>query len=248
MRKFLEFSYDGTAYAGYQIQPNALSVQEVLEEKLSLLLGEQISITGAGRTDAGVHASKMFAHFDADEDIDPNLVSRLNSFLPADIAIHRLIPVMPHAHARFDATYRQYQYYIHQKKNPFLTRYSWYVRPPLDWDRMNAACERMLLHRDFESFAKVGSDNKTTLCQLYDARWEQNAAGQLVFTVRADRFLRNMVRAMVGTCVTVGMGKITPEAIDDILSAKNRGAAGTSAPAHALFLTDVGYTWENILL
>lgn len=237
----------GKNYFGYQIQPREISVQEVLETSLSTLLREKISITGAGRTDTGVHAKKIFAHFDVAERIPSDLVRRLNRFLPKDIGVERLFEVQPSAHARFDATYRTYQYHVSLVKDPFSidTAYSYYTRE-LDVEKMNQAAEIICEYKEFESFAKVGGDNKTFVCQIYKAKWEQ-IDEQLIFTISANRFLRNMVRAIVGTLLEVGVGKIKPEEVREIIDSKNRNKAGTSAPAHGLYLVDVGYEWESIL-
>ncbi len=237
----------GKNYFGYQIQPREISVQEVLETSLSTLLREKISITGAGRTDTGVHAKKIFAHFDVTERIPSDLVRRLNRFLPKDIGVERLFEVQPSAHARFDATYRTYQYHVSLVKDPFSidTAYSYYTRE-LDVEKMNQAAEIICEYKEFESFAKVGGDNKTFVCQIYKAKWEQ-IGDQLIFTISANRFLRNMVRAIVGTLLEVGVGKIKPEEVREIIDSKNRNKAGTSAPAHGLYLVDVGYEWESIL-
>lgn len=237
----------GKNYFGYQIQPREISVQEVLETSLSTLLREKISITGAGRTDTGVHAKKIFAHFDVTERIPSDLVRRLNRFLPKDIGVERLFEVQPSAHARFDATYRTYQYHVSLVKDPFSidTAYSYYTRE-LDVEKMNQAAEIICEYKEFESFAKVGGDNKTFVCHIYKAKWEQ-IGDQLIFTISANRFLRNMVRAIVGTLLEVGVGKIKPEEVREIIDSKNRNKAGTSAPAHGLYLVDVGYEWESIL-
>lgn len=244
MRYFIEFSYNGSSFFGYQIQPNEISVQEELEKALSTILRTEIKTTGAGRTDTGVHAKKMFAHFDFEENISDNLVYQLNSFLPPSIAVKRIFEVKVDLHARFSATYRTYEYYISLEKNPFTENSAWqHWRRPLDVNKMNEACKILFEYEDFGSFAKIGGDNKTNICKIYRADWEQNG-NELKFTVSADRFLRNMVRAIVGTMVEVGSGKISPSAMREIIEAQNRGEAGSSAPAHALFLVDVGYEFE----
>lgn len=245
LRYFIEFSYNGKNYFGYQIQPNEISVQEVLEKALATLLREDIKTTGAGRTDTGVHAKKMFAHFETDKILPNELTYRLNSFLPPDIAVKWVFKVDDELHARFDATYRTYEYYISTEKDPFSQHSAWqFTRQKLNMDKMNEACKILFLHQDFESFAKVGGDNKTTLCEIYKAEWQQQ--GHLLkFTISANRFLRNMVRAIVGTMVEVGIGKIQPEDLHRIIQEKNRNAAGTSAPAHGLYLVDVGYNFNN---
>lgn len=245
MRYFIEFSYNGSTFFGYQIQPKDISVQEELEKALSTILRTEIKTTGAGRTDTGVHAKKMFAHFDFEKNISDQLVYQLNSFLPPSIAVKRIFEVKEDLHARFSATYRTYEYYISLEKNPFTENSAWqHWRRPLDVNKMNEACKILFEYEDFGSFAKIGGDNKTNICKIYRADWEQNG-NELKFTVSADRFLRNMVRAIVGTMVEVGSGKIPPSAMRDVIEAQNRSEAGSSAPAHALFLVDVGYEFDN---
>ena len=241
LRYFIEFSYNGKNYFGYQIQPKDVSVQEELEKALSTILREEIKTVGAGRTDTGVHAKKMFAHFDTDQAVDNQLCHRLNSFLPADISVKRIFPVKKDFHARFDATFRTYEYYISLEKNPFTQDSAWqHWRRNLDLCKMKEACKILFEYEDFTSFAKLHTDNKTNLCTIYKAEWEQTGT-ELKFTVSANRFLRNMVRAIVGTMVEVGAGKIQPEDLRKVIENKNRNSAGTSAPAHGLFLVDVGY-------
>ncbi|WP_209391387.1 tRNA pseudouridine(38-40) synthase TruA [Chryseobacterium sp. RR2-3-20] len=241
MRYFIEFSYNGKNYFGYQIQPKDISVQEELERALSTILREEIKTTGAGRTDTGVHAKKMFAHFDTHLVLPEKLTHQLNSFLPNDISVKRIFEVRNDFHARFDATFRTYEYYISLDKNPFTTDSAWqHWRRDLDINKMNEACSILFEYEDFTSFAKLHTDNKTNLCEIYIAKWEQNGT-ELKFTISANRFLRNMVRAIVGTMVEVGSGKIKPEDLRKVIENKNRNSAGTSAPAHGLFLVDVGY-------
>ena len=242
MRYFIEFSYNGSTFFGYQIQPNEISVQEELEKALSTILRKEIKTTGAGRTDTGVHAKKMFAHFDFEGEISEKLVHQLNSFLPPSIAVKRIFMVKNDFHARFDATYRTYEYYISLEKNPFSKDSSWqyWRQKPLNIDLMNEACKILFEYDDFTSFAKLHTDNKTNICKIYKAEWEQ-LGHQLKFTISADRFLRNMVRAIVGTMVEVGSGKITPNDLRKIIEDKFRNSAGVSAPAQGLFLVDVGY-------
>ncbi len=241
MRYFIEFSYNGKNYFGYQIQPREISVQEVLEKALSTILREEIKTTGAGRTDTGVHAKKMFAHFDTEQNLDKNLPQKLNSFLPPDISVKNIFKVNDDFHARFDATFRTYEYFISLEKNPFTQDYSWQMwRRNLDIDKMNEACKILFEYEDFTSFAKLHTDNKTNFCKIYKAFWEQNGT-ELKFTISADRFLRNMVRAIVGTMVEIGNGKLKPEDLRKIIEDKNRNSAGTSAPAQGLFLVDIGY-------
>ena len=241
MRYFIKFSYSGKNYFGYQIQPREISVQEVLEKALSTILRENIKTTGAGRTDTGVHAKQFFAHFDTDKPIDEKLIYQLNSFLPADISIHRIFSVKPDLHARFDAKFRTYEYYIALEKNPFTQESAWQLwRRNLDVERMNDACKILFEYEDFTSFSKLHTDNKTNNCRIYKAEWEQNGT-ELKFTISADRFLRNMVRAIVGTMVEIGNGKLEPDALRQIIEDKNRNSAGTSAPPQGLFLVEVGY-------
>lgn len=242
MRYFIEFAYDGSAFFGYQIQPNQISVQEELEKSLSTILRETVKTTGAGRTDTGVHAKKMFAHFETGQTLPEDLVYKLNSFLPESIAVKRIFEVPQDLHARFSATFRTYEYYISFEKNPFTKNYSWqyWRQKPLDINLMNEACQILFEYEDFTSFAKLHTDNKTNFCKIYKANWEQNGS-ELKFTISANRFLRNMVRAIVGTMVEIGSGKISSEDFRKIIEDKYRNSAGVSAPAQGLFLVDVGY-------
>ncbi len=241
MRYFIEFAYSGKNYFGYQVQPREITVQQVLEEALSTLLRDKIKTTGAGRTDTGVHARKMFAHFDTEAILPEDLDYKLNSFLPADIAIQRIFPVRADLHARFDATYRTYEYYIATRKNPFTQDSAWQLwRRPLSIEKMNEACKILFEYQDFTSFAKLHTDTKTNNCTIYKAFWEQQGA-LLKLTISADRFLRNMVRAIVGTMVEIGNGKMQPEDLRAVIERKHRNAAGGSAPPQGLFLVDVGY-------
>lgn len=245
MRYFIEFAYEGSPYFGYQKQPqpNAKTVQGTLENALQLLLRNPIHTTAAGRTDTGVHAKQMFAHFDLHHPIDDTqyLTNRLNNLLPPSIAVARIFPVTDTMHARFSATHRRYQYQIATQKNPFTQHTEWqYWKRPLDILSMNQACQILKEYNDFESFARIGADNKTHLCRMDLAAWEQTASG-LYFNIQADRFLRNMVRAIVGTMVEIGSGKYPPEELHSIIQQKNRAAAGSSAPAHGLYLMEVGY-------
>lgn len=241
LRYCIEFSYNGKNYFGYQVQPDAVSVQEELEKALSTILREEIKTTGAGRTDTGVHAKKMFAHFDTGTALDETLSRKLNSFLPPDISVKRIFKVKDDFHARFDATYRTYEYYISLDKNPFTRESAWqHWKRNLDLDKMNEACKILFEYEDFTSFAKLKTDNKTNICKIYKAEWEQHGS-ELKFTISANRFLRNMVRAIVGTMVEIGLGKIKPEDLRKVIEDKHRNSAGTSAPAHGLFLVDVGY-------
>ena len=244
MRYFIQFSYFGKAYHGWQNQPNAITVQEVLEKALSTLLRQKIDVVGAGRTDTGVHAKRMFAHFDYDVIVDKEeLVFRLNSFLPEDIAVQHLFDMVPDAHARFHATERSYEYWVVKEKNPFYFDLAHYVPQPLDMDAMNKAGALMLSHSDFECFSKSNTDVKTYICDVRKAEWGVQE-DKMVFTITADRFLRNMVRAVVGTLLDVGMGKRTLEDIHAIIESKDRGEAGVSVPAKGLYLTQVLYPKE----
>lgn len=243
MRYFIKFSYKGTNYHGWQYQPNATSVQETLTKALSVVLNSELEIMGAGRTDTGVHAREMFAHFDFKKEIETQtLIHKLNSFLPKDIAVSDIIPVHEDAHARFDATKRTYEYHINTTKNVFLEELSWYYHQRLDVNLMNEAAKILLNHIDFQCFSKVHTDVNTFNCKITEAYWKE-ANNQLIFTISADRFLRNMVRAIVGTLVYVGLGKITLEDFNTIIESKDRGKAGFSVPAHGLYLTEVKYDY-----
>ena len=251
MRYFVEFSYLGTAYSGWQSQPEGqgTGIQTVFEKALSTLLRAPVALTGAGRTDAGVHAARMFAHFDVEAPLPDaeNLVRKLNSFLPADIAVRRIFPVKDRGHARFDAVRRTYKYFIHTQKDPFHLDTSLYLWQELDVERMNRACDILLEYEDFQCFSKVNTDVKTFICRLDAARWERLPQGRLVFTISADRFLRNMVRAIVGTMIDVGRWKIRPEDLRGIIGSRDRGASGMSVDARGLSLWQVEYPWEDIL-
>lgn len=242
MRYKITLSYDGSAFSGWQIQPNAPSVQGSLEQGLRTLLGEECPITGAGRTDAGVNARNYVAHFDCEKSFEPEQICyKLNAILPPEIAISQIIPTSDGFHARFDAKVREYQYFIHSSKDPFLRRFSWYCRYPLDMERMNRACELLLGVHDCSCFEKTGSSNATSICEIFYAQWERRPGGELVFTIRANRFLRNMVRAIVGTMVDIGRGVNDAEYILQLFESGNRGDAGQSVPGHALFLTEIIY-------
>ena len=287
-RYFIRFSYDGTAYHGWQIQPNSVSVQETLQGALSTLLRREVEVVGAGRTDAGVHARMMVAHFDwpsqqensqlsarlcrsacprtlnsltgsaaslVEELSTPNsqlstfnsqlncsqLVYKLNKLLPPDIAVQEVYPVAADLHARFSATSRTYHYFIHLAKSPFLRPYSWYVYTTLDFSRMNEAARLLLDYEDFTSFSKTHTDAKTNLCRVTHAVWEETEDGGWRFTITANRFLRNMVRAIVGTLVEVGRGRMTIDEFRQVIESRNRCVAGESVPGHALFLVDIQY-------
>lgn len=241
MRYFIEFLYEGTAYHGWQNQPNAISVQEVLEKALSTILRHSIEVVGAGRTDSGVHARQMFAHFDTVQKFNAEaLVFRLNSFLPNDIAIVGIKKVTPEAHARFDAVERTYEYWVVQAKNPFYKDGAHCLLKPLDVAAMNEASCILREYKDYECFSKSNTDVKTFLCDVREAIWT-NDGEKLIFTITADRFLRNMVRAVVGTLLDVGMHKRIPEEIRAIIKSKDRSRAGASVPAKGLYLTKVIY-------
>ena len=286
MRYFIELSYDGTAYHGWQIQPNGASVQETLQKALSMLLRQDVQVTGAGRTDAGVHAAMMVAHFDVegqaplpappvggraaspvascsqeDKESSPprgelerglergldldNLVYRLNGVLPHDIAVHKIYPVADDLHARFSARARTYYYYVHTRKSPFLRDRSWrLVRTP-DFEAMNCAAATLLEYEDFTSFSKVNTDTKTNICHVTSARWVQLSDYEWRFEITADRFLRNMVRAIVGTLMEVGRGSLSVDGFRQVIEQKNRSAAGDSVPARGLFLQNVEYDLNN---
>ena len=242
MRYFVTFSYDGSRYHGWQIQPNGDSVQAQLQRALSLLLRSEIIVTGAGRTDAGVHARMMVAHFDSDAEIAGcQLTYKLNKLLPYDIAVSRVEQVADDLHARFSATSRMYRYYLHTEKNPFLCRTSCELHYPLDFSEMNKAAKLLFEYEDFGAFCKAHADVKTTICHITTAEWHQTSPATWYFEIRANRFLRNMVRAVVGTLVDVGRGRITIDDFRKIVEGKKRTEAGESMPAHALFLEDITY-------
>ncbi len=282
MRYFIYLSYDGTAYHGWQIQPNGESVQGVLQRALSLLLRQEIAVTGAGRTDAGVHAALMVAHFDAplpappvggrasyplessevresfslpedmqsspprgelerDRELERGWVYRLNGMLPPDIAIHKIVPVPDDMHARFSARARTYYYYVHTRKSPFLRDHSWRLVHTPDFEAMNRAAALLLDYEDFTSFSKLNTDTKTNICHVRSARWVQLSDHEWRFEITADRFLRNMVRAIVGTLMEVGRGQLTLDGFREVIEKKDRCAAGDSVPARGLFLQNVEY-------
>lgn len=242
-RYFIYLAYDGTNYHGWQVQPNGISVQECLMKALSTFLQTDIEVVGAGRTDAGVHASLMVAHFDFEgEVLDTEMVAdKLNRMLPADISVYCVRKVRADAHARFDALARTYKYYITTAKYPFLRQYRYRIHNPLDFAKMNEAAQTLFEYSDFTSFSKLHTDVKTNLCKVTHAKWQQEDETTWVFIIRADRFLRNMVRAIVGTLIEVGRGKTDVEEFRRIIEQKDRGKAGTSAPGNALFLINVEY-------
>lgn len=250
MRYFIELSYDGAAYCGWQRQPNDPSVQQTLERALSTLLREPTEVVGAGRTDTGVNASYYVAHFDSAAYVDcARLVYKLNLILPSDIAIRQIREVRADAHARFDACEREYTYYISQRKNPFRRYSAWQYYVPLDVGQMNKAAQSLVEEEDFTSFAKLNSNNKTNICHVMKAEWSRAEWDDdlLVFTIRADRFLRNMIRAIVGTLVDVGRGRYTVEEFRDILQSRDLSRSSAGAPAVGLFLSDVRYD-EDVYL
>ena len=246
-RYFAELSFKGTRYFGWQRQPGQISVQEVLERTFSVFLRHPVAVTGAGRTDTGVHAAYYVAHFETEDlpfDLS-DLVYKLNRFLPEDIALHRIWPVPADAHARFSARSRTYKYFISRVKDPFLVETAIPYLLPLDMKKMNEAAAVLLQCDDFTSFSKLHTDAKTNICKVSEAVWTAHG-NQLVFTITADRFLRNMVRAIVGTLMEVGKGRMTPKEFEQVILRKNRCAAGTSVPAQGLFLTGIAYP-EDIL-
>ncbi len=243
MRYFIELNYNGGAYSGWQRQPNATTVQGVVEKALSVLLRNQTDVVGAGRTDAGVHASFYVAHFEYEgQQIDTEwLVYKMNILLPHDVAVQKIYEVSSMMHARFNAIEREYTYVIEQRKNPFTRHISWQYTINLDVEKMNEAASYLLDYDDFTTFAKLGSDNKTNICDVRHAEWEYRPDGALVFTIRADRFLRNMIRAIVGTIVDVGRGRYTLEEFREIVEAKDLARSSTGAPAQGLFLSNIKY-------
>jgi tRNA pseudouridine38-40 synthase len=241
-RYFIHLAYNGKNYHGWQRQHNARSVQEEIQQKLQILLKQPIEITGCGRTDTGVHARQFYAHFDISHSIKTDKICyQLNALLPTDIAIYDIFLVEPTLHARFDATYREYEYHISTQRTPFYNELSWQFTPKLNIDVMNNAAKLLLKHTHFECFSKVNTQVKTFNCKVSKAHWKLQPNGMLVFTIGADRFLRNMVRAIVGTLVDVGLNKIDIEQFNAILHSNNRCMAGQSVPAHGLFLTQVNY-------
>jgi tRNA pseudouridine38-40 synthase len=244
-RYFIQLSYDGTAYHGWQIQPNGISVQETVGKVLSIVAREAVAVTGAGRTDAGVHASFFVAHFDTgNQNLDnEKVLHSLNCLLPADIAVHCIYKVYPQAHARFDALSRTYKYYLVKTKDPFSRRYAAKEARIPELERMNEAAFKLFDYEDFTSFSRLGTDVKTNNCKVDLAVWVDEGS-RYVFTIRADRFLRNMVRAIVGTLLEVGFGKLSVDGFCKIIEARDRCSAGASVEAKGLFLADIGYPEE----
>ncbi len=241
-RYFIELAYDGTPFCGWQIQPDSPSVQESLNRGGSLILRESVEFVGAGRTDTGVHASFYVAHFDMEHPLSDceELVRKLNSILPKEIAIFKIYPVPESMHARFSAISRTYRYRLAKGKNPFRERYTYSIHPLPDIEAMNSAAKILFEYSDFTSFSKLHTDVKTNNCKIMEAHWEESEE-ELIFTIKADRFLRNMVRAIVGTLIDVGQGKMSEEEFRAIIEAKDRCMAGTSVPGNALFLCDIEY-------
>lgn len=236
----MELEYFGKAYHGWQRQPNALSVQEVVEESLCTLLQQNVEIVGAGRTDAGVHARQIFAHFDAEAIPESDLVFRMNSLLPKDISVKDLLQVTPEAHARFDAVSRSYEYHLVTRKDVFAVDTAYYIQKELDVEKMKAAASILLEYTNFKCFSRSRTDVFTYNCKIEKAAWEQRE-DKLIFHITADRFLRNMVRAIVGTLLQIGLGKMEVEEMHRIIKSEDRSKAGASVPAHGLYLTGIIY-------
>lgn len=242
MRYSVEIQYDGTHYHGWQVQPNAITVQEVITKELQKIIPqEEVEIVGCGRTDTGVHASQYFFHMDLDNEIDPVLIAfKLNHMLPDDISVKGINKVSDDWHARFSASKRTYHYYINFEKDPFDRFHSYYFTKELDIEAMNLACKELFNYKDFTSFSKVNTDTKTNDCTIFEAHWKIEGT-KVVFTIAANRFLRNMVRAIVGTMLEVGTHKLSLEEFNDVIKAKDRGEAGKSVPGHGLFLAKIEY-------
>lgn len=257
MRYYIRLSYNGSAFSGWQIQPDGITVQGCLQKALSLVSGEDVAVTGAGRTDAGVNAVNYVAHFDVEEPLPlrpGDLEYKINAILGKEIIVHEIAPVSDDLHARFSAVSREYKYFLHRKKDPFMGHFSWYCKYGLDVDAMNEAAAFLKGTHDFSCFEKKGGNNKTSVCTVLEAGWRSYTPSHvkelgypaadgdyLVFTVRADRFLRNMVRAIVGSLVDVGRGKRDPEWLRSLIGSGSRSDAGESVPGHALFLSDIEY-------
>lgn len=247
-RYFIYLSYNGANYCGWQTQPNGITVQESIEKALGIILRSPTPVLGAGRTDSGVHARMMVAHFDSAETLDKEFVTeKLNRILPWEIAIHRLVEVKSEAHARFDATSRLYRYYVTTEKDPFQHPFKYKIGHQPDLDAMNTCAKLLFEYIDFTSFSKLHTDVKTNNCKIMQAEWMRQG-NEYIFTIRANRFLRNMVRSIVGTLLEAGRGKLDAEDMRHIIEAKNRSKAGTSAPGHALFLEDITYPPEIFIL
>ena len=247
MRFFIEFSYNGSNYHGWQRQPSQTSIQERFEDCISKILSSNISLTAAGRTDTGVHAKKMFAHFNYDKEFDfLKTIHQLNSFLPNDISVRNIFRVNDDDHARFSALSRTYRYVLINRKDPFMHKRAYLLKNKLDIKKMNEACKYLLSNYDFKSFSKSKTDVKTFICDIQEASWTQVDDDTFIFKIKANRFLRNMVRAIVGTLIEVGQNIITIEQFNDVIVSKNRAKAGYSVPAHGLYLADVEYDINEI--
>lgn len=244
----MDISYRGTNYNGWQIQPNGVTVQEAIENALSTILKEKIALMGSGRTDTGVHATQQVAHFDWEKEIDlPDLTYKLNSFLNEDVAINGIAPVIPDSHARFTATARTYHYHLHQAKNPFINGWSYYFNPSLNIDKIDEACEIIRKYENFECFSKVHTEVNHFNCKILEIAWIVNGSNHL-FMIKADRFLRGMVRAIVGTLIDVGLGKTSLDDLKSILDSNDRSRAGRAVPAMGLFLEQVTYPLKIYLV
>lgn len=246
-RYFLELSYDGTSYHGWQSQPNAIAVQEILDEVLTIVFKQKAETLGCGRTDTGVHARQFFAHFDLrgiDKEKVLKSIANINALLPYQIAVHKIIPVHQDAHARFDATERSYEYHIHFTKDPFIINRSWLIKDSLDVDSMNRAAKILFEYKDFSCFSKSHTQTFTNNCRIARAEFINSQKG-LIFYISADRFLRNMVRAIVGTLIEVGRGNLAAEEMHQIIQSKDRSMAGQSVPACGLYLTHISYPYIN---
>ena len=248
MRYLLKLSFDGANYHGWQIQPNSVSVQETIEKCISTILNTKINIIGAGRTDSGVHASFFCAHFDCDLEINnkSDFIFKSNSFLPKDISITDIYKVNNDFHARFDALSRTYEYRIHTKKNPFLVKSSYYLKKKIDYNKMNLASLKLFNYNNFKCFSKSNTDVHTFECDIKSACWK-NKENYWVFEISANRFLRNMVRAIVGTLIEIGEGKYQIEHLDKVIKSKKRKFAGFSVPAHGLYLTNIVYPKNSLM-
>jgi tRNA pseudouridine38-40 synthase len=244
VRYVLEIAYDGTEYHGWQSQLNGTTVQEALELQLAKILGAKINIMGCGRTDAGVHASYFILHFDYDNDLPDRFKFRINRMLPSDIAVYEAFEVTDNFHSRFSATYRKYIYKTHFRKNPFQEGGSLFLFQMPSVDKMNEACKLLVQHDDFASFCKRNADGKTTICDLMLAEWVEVEYG-FEFHVKANRFLRNMVRALVGTLLDVGYGTLSLEQLEQIIKDKKRSSSGKSVAARGLYLEEIGYNWDE---
>ncbi len=247
MRYCIVFEYTGENYHGWQVQPDAVTVQQTITKCLGNILKQNISLVGAGRTDTGVHAKFMTAHFDSNFEIETkDIKQKLNNYLPFDISIFKIVNVKNNFHARFDAISRTYKYYINKQKMPFEHR-SFYYKKQIDLTLMNKACEKIIGEKDFTSFSKAHTQTHTNICEIHRAEWTYEKQ-MICFTVEANRFLRNMVRAIVGTMLLIGEKKISPDEINNIIKKKNRSFAGVSVPAKGLFLVNIKYNEKDLLV